>query len=332
MTGAPSPSYEIPQHLHGVFEKFFASEYAYFTPRGEPLCWPVSPYWYPERGVLAIATGLAYPNKAEYPKSNPKVALLFSDPIYSGLSTPPTVLVQGDATVVDEDIQKNTDRYVSEMRQKFPQARLGLNPLTVKFLDFYLPRLWVEITPVRISVWRELGGEPEVFGRAAADTPDLKPHSTSYKTVDIGVLADWVRRLGEAVVTVKGHDGYPSMVRTVVWIEDGERIALEKAPGTGPAALTFHYARLGGVRFNTQMARGWVEKLEDRFVFRTRRIVGLLGADEKRNSGLFAPALGNLVGSVFPFSAIPRIAELRRRLRVELARRGQPMPKLRVPR
>lgn len=332
MTGAPSPNFEIPPALNPVFQKFFASEYAYFTPKGEPLCWPVSPYWYPDRGVLAIATGLAYPNKAEYPKRNPRVALFFSNPMFSGLEAAPKVLVQGDATVIDEDIQENTDRYVTEMRHKFPQARVGLNTLTVKFLDFYLPRLWVEITPVRIFVWHEGRDEPEIFGRDPGDTSDQEQQQiTDHSPVGLGVLLEWIRRLGEAVIAVKGPNGYPNMVRTRVWAEDGDKIGLENSPGTGAAALTFHYARLGGVRFNTQMARGWVEETETGFVFRTRRIVGMLGADQKTASGLL-PALGTLAGSVFPFSAIPRIADLRRRLHKELARRGQAMPKLRVPR
>lgn len=338
---ATSPALEVPRDVSEVFERFFATEYAYFTPKGEPLCWPVSPYWYPERGVLAVATGIAYPNKADYPKQNPKVGLLFSDPVTSGLEGTPTILVQGNATVLDADIQANTDRYVREMRSKFPQARLGLNPLTVRFLDFYLPRLWVEITPVRVSVWRGSSDEPVVIGaplpaghRETSPAPGLETpgNGPSPEAKRMAVtIAEWAAKYGEAVVTVRGPEGYPVMLRTSVSVS-GSTIKLAESPGTGPAALTFHSVGLGGIRFDAQMARGHLEATHGESIFRPRRIVGLFGADRKTPSAKFFPTIYEVVSSMFPFSAFSRIAQLRRRLRVELERRGQPMPKLRIPR
>lgn len=319
-----SPRLEVPHDVAQVFKNFFATEFAYFTPKGEPLCWPVSPYWYPDRGVLAIATGLAYPNKAEYPKRNPKVALLFSDPIFSGLTDSPKVLVQGDATVLDEDIQANTDRYVREMRQKFPAAKLGLNPLTVRFLDFYLPRLWVEITPVRILVWRSTSSYPEIFGapipapdaswrdqlREKARGPNMDHNATA------STLAAWRAKYQDPVVTVRGPEGYPEIRRTRLSFS-GSEIVVSDPPGAGPASLTFHYAKLGGIRFDARMARGHIEETDGRFVFVTHRLVGLLGDADKSLLGL---------------SILSRIAELRRNLGSELERRGQSMPQLRIPR
>ena len=130
---------EIPRLLSAQFRAASITEFAYLTPRGEPLCWPVTPYWYPERGILGISTGLGYPNKAYYARRHPRVGALFG-----------STLLQGDAVVLDDDLQANTDRYVREMRAKFLSARFGLNPVSVKLLDFYLPRLWIEITPVRL--------------------------------------------------------------------------------------------------------------------------------------------------------------------------------------
>jgi len=120
---------EIPRLLSAQFRAASITEFAYLTPRGEPLCWPVTPYWYPDRGILGISTGLGYPNKAYYARRHPRVAALFG-----------STLLQGDAVVLDDDLQANTDRYVREMRAKFLSARFGLNPISVKLLDFYLPR------------------------------------------------------------------------------------------------------------------------------------------------------------------------------------------------
>lgn len=324
MSPAPSPGFEVPAGVSEVFAKFFAAEYAYFTPRGEPLCWPVSPYWYPDRRVLGIATGIAYPAKADYPKKNPKVALYFSDPTASGLERPPVVLVQGEATVLDRDIQANTDRYVREIRQKFPQARIGINALTVRLLDFYLPRLWVEITPVRLLVWRERGA-PEAIGDASMDAapaasqePSEPARNDRVDPAHSEAIARWVGTYGPPVLTVIGADGYPFMERVEV-TRAGDDLALSDAAATGPAALTFHHVKMGGVRFDAKMARGSVVRSGNGYRFVPKRLVGLMGAGGETGTG------SSLL------SAFQRIGELRRRAHQELERRGHAMPKLRIP-
>lgn len=270
----------ITPEVAEVFERFIVCEYAYFTPKGEPLCWPVTPYWDSHRGILSIATGLAYPNKALYAKRHPKVAIFFSDARSSGLSRAPEVLVTGDATVLEDDLQENTDRYVREIRRKFPVARLALNPISVKFLDFYLPRLWVEIEPVNVVLF---------------DDPAKYPREVEKN---------------EAVAVVRGADGYPAMVRTATERLDGDRLRLRSIPGEGPACLTFHRHSFGGVRLEAQMMRGEIE--DDIFTVRKT-----------------AEFFGN--GALFPLSVVGDIQRLRRRLRAELQKRGEPMPKLRIP-
>ena len=316
-TGAPSPNFEIPPVAASIFSKFIAAEYAYFTPNGDPLTWPVTPYWYPRRRVLAIATGLAYPNKADYPKLNPKVSLYFSDPTSSGLESPPSVLVQAIATVMDEDIQENTDRYVRELRKKFGAAKIGLNPISVKLLDFYLPRLWVEMTPYRVLVYPPGGGDhPEVFGEPISDKPIASTRgggAPSLAPADARALRKAVAKFGEAVVTLEGIDGFPMMTRSAVSYEDGW-IELAEGSGTGRASLSFHRHTLGGVRFEAYMVRGSVVQDGSRSLFAPERLVGFFGN-----------------GMVFPFSIIPEIASLRRRLKKELAARDKPMPALRIP-
>lgn len=280
------------------------AEYAYLTPRGEPLCWPVTPYWYPSRGVLGIATGLAYPNKAYYVRAHPKVGVLVGD-----------VALQGDAVVLDQDLQANTDRYVREMRAKFLSARIGLNPVSVKLLDFYLPRLWIEITPVRVGV-----ADPGA-GVQFAGPPAPSP-SPGAGRQDLAALLRWVEQEGEAVVTLVGPDGYPAQARTPVARGPQGSVGLGHAPGTGPACLTLHSQGLGGVRLDALMARGWVTGGPGDLRFVARRVVGFFGGD---------PDARPAFGSIFPLSQLPRAGTFRRILTRELSRRGEPLPRLRVP-
>lgn len=319
---APSPVIEIPADVRTMLARFIVCEYSYYTPKGEPLCWPVTPYWYPQRGVLGISTGLAYPKKADYPKLQPKVAALFSDPTGSGLVDAPAVLLQGDATVLDADIQENTDRYVREMRRKFAAARIGLNPISVKLLDFYLPRLWVEITPTRVVVMR--GGTQQVYGppRPAPDRAHAGGALSPLTAEGLDSLSKRVTEMKEGVLAVRGADGYPSVARTAVEMSNDGSVQLGEAPGTGPAAMALHSVRMGGVRIDPYMARGAVVVEGGSFVFVPSRIVGLLGAAARGSSFL----------SIFPLSTIPMIARLRARLKAELTRRDHSMPKLRVPR
>ncbi|GAC1363324.1 MAG: hypothetical protein NVSMB32_04730 [Actinomycetota bacterium] len=324
---APSPPFDIPRSVSDLLSAASITEYAYLTPRGEPLCWPVTPYWYPDRGVLGIATGLAYPSKAYYARTHHRVSALF-DVGGSG-----SILIQGDAVVLDDDLQANTDRYVREMRAKFLSARVGLNSISVKLLDFYLPRLWIEITPVRVVMARGdseiaiLGAPYDPLDTLATSTTGPLAHSSAggdpSPPEGLPTLQAWVRRRGVATITVVGRGGYPSLLRTPVSGGAGAAVALERSPGFGPAALTLHTHGWGGVRLDALMARGSVRRSEEGLAFHPRRVVGFLGSNPtKRRSFL----------SIFPLSELPRAAELRRRLASQLAARGESLPHLRVPR
>ena len=297
---------EIPRLLSAQFRAASITEFAYLTPRGEPLCWPVTPYWYPERGILGISTGLGYPNKAYYAQHHPRVAALFG-----------STLLQGDAVVLDDDLQANTDRYVREMRAKFLSARLGLNPLSVKLLDFYLPRLWIEITPVRLEEGLVKNLRPATKNDQTSRSGGLAP------TSQLDALLRWVRRATSAVVALVGPDGYPAIARVGVAEGPDGTVELESAPGTGPAALTFHTQGLGGVRLDALMARGRVEASDGLVRFVPRRVVGFLGREPDTRPSFL---------SIFPLSQFPRAGAFRETLRVELTRRGEALPKLRVPR
>jgi len=291
----------IPGELSARWSAAAITEFAYLTPKGEPLCWPVTPYWYPERGVLGIATGLAYPNKAYYARQHPQVAAMVGD----------TVL-QGNAVVLDDDLQANTDRYIREMRQRFTSARIGLNSVSIPFLDFYLPRIWIEVTPVRVA------HQDEFKGTAAGDVPEAP---VAAPLAEVRALQRWVVRRGSAVVTLAGPAGYPVMARTKVWPGPGGSAMLERAPGTGPATLTLHCEGLAGVRLDAVMARGWVTSGGGRLRFVPRRVVGFFGR---------RPEARPAFGSIFPLSQLPRAGDFRGVLTRELSRRGEPLPRLRI--
>ena len=141
---------------------------------------PITPYLGPHQ-TIDLSTGLTYPAKAERARRNPRVCLLFADPLTEGRENAPVAIVQGHAAVRDADLQANTDRYVRDSTMKLPDATKGQPKFVLKRMAFYYARIWVEITPVRIRWWadRSLAGPGEEW-RAPPGTgaAGLRPRST----------------------------------------------------------------------------------------------------------------------------------------------------------
>src|ERR687888_960968 len=110
----------LPQEIQDVFSKFVTTEFTTIDAAGQPITWPLTPYYRPGDPCIDVTTGLGYPKKANDARANPKVALLFSDPTGSGIENPPQVLVQGTAHVDDADLDANRERYRREIVEKLP--------------------------------------------------------------------------------------------------------------------------------------------------------------------------------------------------------------------
>ena len=118
----------LPQEIQQVFDRFITTEYTTVDSRGQPICWPLTPYYEPGDPCIDVTTGLGYPKKANDARANPKVSLLFSDPTGSGMDAAPQVLVQGTADVDARDLEANRVRYTRESPEKLPGAKELLPP------------------------------------------------------------------------------------------------------------------------------------------------------------------------------------------------------------
>ena len=87
----------LPREIQEVFHRFITTEFTTVDARGQPMTWPLTPYYRPDDPCVNVTTGLGYPKKAKDARANPRVAMLFSDPTGSGVDNPPQVLVQGAA-------------------------------------------------------------------------------------------------------------------------------------------------------------------------------------------------------------------------------------------
>ena len=321
-----------PIELLEVFDHAITCEYASLTLASAPVTVPTTPYVGALR-TLDISTGLTYPAKAERARRNPKVAMLFADPVGSGKSDALVVLVRGHAAVRDADLQANTDRYASASMAKLPAAVEGQPRALLRRLAFYYARIWVEVTPLHIHWWpdRSLACAPQSW-HADPDLPlpDSDPAPSGKRPPSWleppqrwqEVAARALRELPFADLTVVGGDGFPVCVPVVADGMNGMDVPLTIGGGApelpaGAACLTLHGH---DERFTTQ---------------ENHTLMGTFahGDDGPRLRVERALADWSLTGNRLQRSVdfLRKGRRLAPRLKAEAARRGQPVPAVRLP-
>ena len=247
----------LPTEVQQVFDRFVTTEFTTVDGRGQPITWPLTPYYQPGDPCIDVTTGLGYPKKAKDARANPKVALLFSDPTGCGMDDAPQVLVQGTAQVDDRDLDANRERYRRELVQKLPGTKGQLPPKFLERLfDWYFTRVYVHVRPERIYVWHDgdVAREPELFDAHMEEVRsghDEEPAAAHADTEGGGTA--WDERMDElgarypdAVVSLVAPDGFPFSVRLPIEVDRGaHRLRLEGAPvgvpwQPGLACVTAH--------------------------------------------------------------------------------------------
>src|ERR687892_584576 len=149
----------LPTEVQQVFDRFVTTEFTTVDATGQPITWPLTPYYRPGAPCIDVTTGLGYPKKAKDAGANPKVALLFSDPTGSGIEGCPQVLVQGTAEVDDRDLDANRERYRRESVEKLPGIKDDLPPRPLdRMFAWYFTRIYIKTRPERVYVWPQ--GDP----------------------------------------------------------------------------------------------------------------------------------------------------------------------------
>jgi hypothetical protein len=324
---------DLPTEVWQVLDRSITVEYTSLTRAGAPIMIPVTPYVSDDRATLDVATGLTYPTKAERARRNPKVSLLYSDPLGSGLSKPPVVLVQGLATVRDTDLQANTDRYVRLVMAKAPAAFKGMPGFLLRTLGWYFARIWIQVTPLRVWWWDSaaMTSEPgQWVARPETTAPPSDPAPAGKQPgAWLEPPADWrttardvIPRLDQRSLGWVGADGFPLSVPItgLEQTETGFRLQIgPHVPGTpaGPACLTVHSHPEVFTGQENHTFLGDVRSDDDEYDFVVERAL----ADFSITGNRVVRSLGFL----------RRGRSLKPRLATEAARRGQPVPKVNLP-
>lgn len=223
-----------------ILSVYRVAEFVTLARDASPVCWPLFPDF--ERGRLIFSTGYVYPTKAHNAQRNPRVAALYSDPTASGRSDEdPSVLVQGLAEVFDQDLQRNTERYVDQFFRKGPTPfRVMLRiPRLRQLLVGYLTRIWIEVIPRQEYVWARTEVPPEPLQRGRR--PDSFSPAPGIKLPDD--VFEWLPRYARLpVLSYIDNAGWPAIIRTRAKVRR-DRIEIEsdiEMSEGAPACLTYH--------------------------------------------------------------------------------------------
>ena len=247
----------LPADVQQVFDRFITTEFTTVDARGQPITWPLTPYYRPGDPCIDVTTGLGYPKKAHDARANPKVAMLFSDETGCGMEAAPQVLVQGTADVDDRDLEANRERYKREMAEKLPGAKQEMPPRVFeRMLRWYLTRIYIHVRPERVYVWEDgdLTREPRLFDAHMEEVRSGHDEEPAGQHADTGGGAvEWDERMEElganypdAVVSLVAPDGFPFSVRVPVEVDtSARRVRLGGAPvgvpwQPGLACVTAH--------------------------------------------------------------------------------------------
>jgi hypothetical protein len=187
-----------------------------------------------------LTTPVAFPQKAFNVRRDHRVALLYSDPTGSGLTDPPTVLIQGRAIAPHAfaPLDELAD-YWREVFGKFPWAAKKLESEQFqRTMDWFYWRIPIYVTPEQVHVLPQC----EVGGA-------IEPPSPAPNTPLTAQVRDALWRYPTSVFTARDDHGWPYVSRATITAATDSNSYLvkpvESVPvKSGPASLLWH--RHGG--------------------------------------------------------------------------------------
>ena len=304
-----------PDDVQRLMESAIFTEYATISAQGVPIDTPTYAFSGSNGARIDIATGLAYPAKAERARRNPKVGLLLE-----GLPGEPVVSIAALGAARDVSIQANADRYIAETIAYYAAYSAG-NPWEVgRKAVYYWARIFVECTPKRILWWPSQDAMDQPPQRWEAPSGTVFPASDPAPTAQPSKAPAWpmhewrpraeeMLKLGfGAHLTLLDDEGFPLPIRarSVSIVDEGFDVAVPAAAPwkiQGSATLCF-------IGLSTFV--GTVKPSANGVRFIVERMLPVLPTMQDSNE-LWTPSESTYKG-------------LMGRLQEELARRGQPVP------
>jgi hypothetical protein len=147
----------VPTSALDIIDNYFTCEFTTLSRDGSPVTWPVTPRRLAD-GRFLTTTSIGLPQKAFNIRRNPKVSMLFSEPMGSGVAERGAVLIQGDATADDRivtDLTSDADlmALMETVSGRQPAGAYWHSWLGRKLMWPYYMRLLIYVTPRRAFFW-----------------------------------------------------------------------------------------------------------------------------------------------------------------------------------
>jgi hypothetical protein len=307
----------LPAEIQEAIVTAPVAEWVSSTRSGLAIDTPALMFANAETGTLDVTTGLAYPAKAERARREPRVGLA----IGAAGAGQPVVVMRALATIRDSDIQRNADRYLSLFAPMLPLIGGGAPWAHTREAIWYWARVFIENTVTRVMWWPDaehLDDEASRWDAEVVAAPDSDPAPKSPASASSAwPIAEWRGRAVEVLADAipawlcrRDADGYPLPfpVRELRLCSEG--LAFEVPRGHPWPALD------GAASINFGGRATFVGELERKgSILRVERMIADLPMVRDPRQ-VFDPA---------PHTR----AALLERLDFELARRGQPRPRMR---
>ena len=234
----------LPSDVQAVFDRFITTELTTVDSAGQPITWPVTPYYRPGDPCIDVTTGPRLPEEGQRRARQPArlAAVLRSD--RERPDDPPMVLVQGSAEVDDQDLDANRERYARESAEKLPGASRADPPEPFKrFFSWYFTRIYVHVRPERIYVWPPGRRTPSrssttpTWRRFAPATPRSPSGSTPPPRAAPAPGTPGCTQLGSRLpdrrAAIVSPDGFPFSMRVPVQRRRGQPLDPDRRAARG---------------------------------------------------------------------------------------------------
>ncbi len=142
----------LPPEVEEVLNAALVAELTVVDERGRPVTHPLIPLYDGER--ILMTSSVLFSRKLEHIKANPRVSVSVTDPVAAAVPRFLRVTIQGDATVVDDDLHSGWERTALPLwRIKEPAIDFFLGKRVA--LPLFFERAVIEIVPRRALVWEE---------------------------------------------------------------------------------------------------------------------------------------------------------------------------------
>lgn len=158
---------DLPDEVREVFARTLTCELTTLSRKAEqPLTAPMLHLWRPAQGDFILSSGIIIPSKLYRIQRDPRVSLAFTEFVGTGLGHPPSVLVQGSATVDDKVYgAEGMEDYWRELFRKKPTSQDLVFDPDERRVDTRVRTYWrarITVRPQKIWTLRGKPGEQEV--------------------------------------------------------------------------------------------------------------------------------------------------------------------------